>query len=155
MRMAALAVLIAGLAAACGGVSDGNSDIDTSRVPTTAATSPATTQVESGATTTSSTSREPTPAPSALDETEAGVYGLDSGQSVTIRLDNDWVWTGPAIDGTSVEVIRANYRTDPGFVEFEVRATGPGRAVVSWLGEPNCELPANCPDIEVRYEFAS
>ena len=60
---------------------------------------------------------------------------------VFIRLDHRWRWSSPRTDGRSVVLDRVKYETDPGYDEWLVRLTAPGKSSVTSAGTPNC---TNC-----------
>ena len=51
-----------------------------------------------------------------------------------LRLARPWVWSQLRVTGDAIEAIRVSYESDPGFVEWQLRARRPGRATVQAEG---------------------
>ena len=70
-------------------------------------------------------------------------FDLNVGRSVSVRLPNARrVWSTPrAAGGGAASIHPVNYVRDPGFVEWRVAATAPGRVTLTSLGRcDDCPL---------------
>ena len=96
----------------------------------------------------------PEPAPAVLTEADDGrLISMTIGAEVPLRLDSSWAWDQPAVDGDVVSLTQVDYFADPGFMEWIVTAVGPGDAVVTTAGMPNCSDDSRCPPVAVRIGF--
>jgi predicted secreted protein len=56
------------------------------------------------------------------------------GAAAQLRLTRPWTWSELRVAGDAIEAVRVRYESDPGFVEWELRARRAGRAVVEAEG---------------------
>ena len=70
---------------------------------------------------------------------------------VNLHLSNDYLWTGPTVQGDAVELITVNYFTDPGFMDWELFFTTTGEVTVAAEGEPSCAQGNNCPNQGISF----
>ncbi|MEU7005589.1 hypothetical protein [Streptomyces sp. NPDC046332] len=127
---AAAALLLGVAAAAC---TDDPSPPDRPPTPTRTATS---------APTPTPTAEEPTgapvpAAPAALTQEDTGrTFALRRGGTTQLRLSGRWREATPSVDGTAIVLVPVEYETDPGFRAWDVRAAGPGEAVLRTTERP-------------------
>ena len=75
------------------------------------------------------------PARSVLTEADDGrEVRLAVDASVALRLSSRWAWGELGVAGDAVEAIRVHYESDPGFTEWQLRATCAGRATLTAEG---------------------
>lgn len=93
------------------------------------------------------------PAPAVLTQDDDGsAVSLAAGGEVALRLDSAWSWGEPALDGDAVVLTPVDYFDDPGFVEWLVTGTSPGRTTLRAEGAPACGDPEACPPRELTIE---
>lgn len=86
------------------------------------------------------------PAPAVLTEADDGaVLELPVGQEVALRLSSQWSWTSPQVDGGDLDVVPVDHLVDPGYQEWSLSASTPGRVVLRADGTPACGDDAACP----------
>ncbi|MEU7037393.1 hypothetical protein ABZ958_27410 [Streptomyces sp. NPDC046237] len=127
---AAAALLLGVAAAAC---TDDPSPPDRPPTPTRTATSAPTLTP-----TAEETTGAPVPeAPAALTQEDTGrTFTLRSGGTAQLRLSGRWREAAPSVDGAAIVLVPVEYETDPGFRAWDVRAVGPGEAVLRTTERP-------------------
>jgi hypothetical protein len=101
----------------------------------------------------SSAQPAPMPAPAVLTQDDDGsAVSLAMGSEVSLRLDSAWSWSEPDLDGDAVVLTPVAYFDDPGFVEWVVTGTSPGRTTLRTEGAPACDDPAACPPRELTID---
>ncbi|MFF5932109.1 hypothetical protein [Streptomyces sp. NPDC012508] len=125
---AAAALLLGVAAAAC---TDDPSPPDRPPTPTRTATS-APTPTLAPTPTAEETTGAPVPeAPAALTQEDTGrTFTLRRGGTTQLRLSGRWREAAPSVDGAAIVLVPVEYETDPGFRAWDVRAVGPGEAVL-------------------------
>lgn len=90
-----------------------------------------------------------------LTERDSGAaVALAIGESVSLRLSHDWLWSTPQVEGSAVVLAPVEYFADPGYTEWSVEAVRPGKTVVRIEGSRQCPSTADCgPDAQLVYEF--
>ena len=69
-------------------------------------------------------------------------FTVRAGGELTLRLSTRWRWTTPRVRGGAVRLVRVDYFTDPGFLEWQVDARARGSARISAVGHR--QDPAGC-----------
>ncbi len=100
----------------------------------------------------------PNPEPIPLDDRSV-ITQADSGKHfvvsmknrVNLHLPNDYLWTGPTVQGDAVELFSVNYFTDPGFMDWELFFATTGEVTVAARGEPSCAQGSDCPNQGVLF----
>lgn len=155
VRGGALAVVVPALLTACGPeAAEPEGPFATAPASPSPATEPATPE------STSPPPDETVPTPmieepeNLLTEADDGAQvAIGVGEEVPLRLDNDWTWGEPQVEGDAVSLSRVDYLVDPGFVEWIVVGRVGGSATVEVEGEPACGDPSDCPPSTVRIDF--
>ncbi|WP_338492120.1 hypothetical protein [Streptomyces sp. SJL17-4] len=85
-----------------------------------------------------------TPAPATSTAGPAVLTQDDTGRTVTLplgdttqlRLSGSWRTATPAVDGTAIVLVPVDFESDPGYRAWDVRAVGPGEAVLRTAAQP-------------------
>ncbi|WP_318209611.1 hypothetical protein [Streptomyces sp. SJL17-1] len=136
LTRAAAALLLGAAAVAC--ADDAAPDRPTPPVRTSAPTPTPTSTSTPGSTPT------PTPAPATSTAGPAVLTQDDTGRTVTLplgdttqlRLSGRWRTATPAVDGTAIVLVPVDFESDPGYRAWDVRAVGPGEAVLRTAAQP-------------------
>jgi hypothetical protein len=75
-------------------------------------------------------------------------FTVRAGGELTLRLSTRWRWTPPRVKGGAVRLVRVDYFTDPGFLEWEVDGRARGSARITAVGQvqdPSTCDPTPCP----------
>lgn len=107
----------------------------------------------------------PTPASSPRPSGQLVITEADSGGTFTIsrstadallRLGDDWLWSAPELDGSSVRLAQRHYVQDPGYAEWEIRPVAAGSTVIRSEGslachqaEPPCAAPTRLFEVTI------
>jgi hypothetical protein len=95
----------------------------------------------------------PQQAPKVITEDDSGAtIMLPVGGETSLRLSSDYVWGEPAARGEVVTLTRVDYLRDPGFYEWLVTATAPGKTTIVASGEPACSGQEGCDDTPARFQ---
>lgn len=103
--------------------------------PTPAVTAPTPTPTTPTVTPTTATPVPPAPAVLTQDDTGRTV-ALPLGDTTQLRLSGRWREATPTVDGTAIVLVPVAYESDPGFGAWDIRAAGPGEAVLHTTGAP-------------------
>lgn len=77
------------------------------------------------------------PAPSVLTQDDTGrTVTLPLGDTTQLRLSGRWREATPTVDGRAIVLVPVDYESDPGFRAWDIRAAGPGEAVLHTTGRP-------------------
>lgn len=131
LRHAAAALLLGVAAAAC--------TDDRPPTPTRTATSAPTSTLTPAPTPTSeeATGASVQAAPATLTQEDTGrTFALRRGGTTQLRLSGRWREATPSVDGAAIVLVPVEYETDPGFRAWDVRAAGPGEAVLRTTERP-------------------
>ncbi len=75
-----------------------------------------------------------------INERDTGkTFTLKRTTSAALRLSGKWVWTQPKVRGGAVVLSAVDYRSDPGFKEWEITRRAAGTAKITAYGRPNCK----------------
>ena len=75
-----------------------------------------------------------------INERDTGkTFTLKRTTSAGLRLSGGWLWTQPKVRGRAVVLSPVNYRSDPGFMEWEITRRAAGTAKITAYGRPNCD----------------
>ncbi len=75
-----------------------------------------------------------------INERDTGrAFTLTRTTNAALRLSGKWVWTQPKVRGRAVILSAVNYRSDPGFKEWEITRRTAGTARITAYGRPNCD----------------
>ncbi|WP_395365635.1 hypothetical protein ACHGLA_32205 [Streptomyces sp. YH02] len=132
----AAALLLGAAAVAC--ADDAAPDRPTPPVRTSAPTPTPTSTTTAGSTPAS------TPAPTTSTAGPAVLTQDDTGRTVTLslgdttqlRFSGRWRTATPAVDGTAIVLVPVDFESDPGYRAWDIRAVGPGEAVLRTAAQP-------------------
>lgn len=75
-----------------------------------------------------------------INERDTGkTFTLKRTTSAALRLSGKWVWTEPKVRGRAVVLSPVDYRSDPGFKDWEITRRATGTAKITAYGRPNCD----------------
>ncbi|MFF3843196.1 hypothetical protein [Streptomyces sp. NPDC001930] len=131
----AVALLLGAAAVAC---ADDTPPVRTSAPnPTLTATTPGSTAAPTPAPATTTAVPAP-PAPAVLTQDDTGrTVTLPLGDTTRLHLSGRWRTATPTVDGTAIVLVPVDFESDPGFRAWEIRAVGPGEAVLRTAGQPD------------------
>ncbi|MCB8906167.1 MULTISPECIES: hypothetical protein [unclassified Streptomyces] len=138
---AAVALLLGAAAVAC--ADDAPTERPTPPVRTSAPNPTPTPTPAPGSTSTSTPGPATTtvvpapPAPAVLTQDDSGrTVTLPLGDTTRLRLSGRWRTATPTVDGTAIVLVPVDFESDPGFRAWDIRAVGPGEAVLRTAGQP-------------------
>ena len=74
-----------------------------------------------------------------ISERDSGrTFALKRTTNAALRLSGKWIWTPPKVRGGAVVLSPVNYRSDPGFSEWQITRRAAGTARITAHGRPNC-----------------
>jgi hypothetical protein len=74
-----------------------------------------------------------------INERDSGkTFTLRRTTSAALRLSGKWVWNQPKVRGRAVVLSPVDYRSDPGFKEWEITRRAAGTVKITAYGRPNC-----------------
>lgn len=92
-------------------------------------------------TTTAAAPASPSAAPAALTQDDTGrTFTLPLGDTTQLRLSGRWRAATPLVDGTAIALVPVDFESDPGFRAWDIRAVGPGVAVLHTSGQEGVRI---------------
>jgi len=75
-----------------------------------------------------------------ISERDSGrTFTLKRTTTAALRLSGKWIWTQPKVRGGAVVLSAVDYRSDPGFKEWQITRRAAGTARITAYGRPNCK----------------
>ncbi|WP_406064263.1 hypothetical protein OG462_35845 [Streptomyces sp. NBC_01077] len=98
---------------------------------------PATTTTAPAPATTTAAPASPSAAPAVLTQDDTGrTVTLPLGDTTQLRLSGRWREAVPTVEGAAIVLVPVDFESDPGYRAWDVRAVGPGEAVLHTAGQP-------------------